>query len=215
MRLQKIDSGSFRDHYYLEPSDHCYYVGEFTPYGGYSCSPTNQLIHNLKKSVSLKGTPQYVYKGKAIAEAGGQLRKVLNIHADAFRQITFVPIPPSKAKTDPEYDDRMVQVLRHMGAGVACDIRELVVQTNSTQASHRSEQRLKPAELEQLYSVDVTLQLPTPTNIGIVDDVLTAGAHYRAMKTVLGRHFPGVPIFGLFLARSKRDADVWDDEEAI
>lgn len=75
MRLQKIDSGSFRDHYYLEPSDHCYYVGEFTPYGGYSCSPTNQLIHNLKKSVSLKGTPQYVYKGKAIAEAGGAAQK--------------------------------------------------------------------------------------------------------------------------------------------
>jgi len=37
--------------------------------------------------------------------------------------------------------------------------------------------------------------------IGILDDVLTAGTHFRAMQTVLSDRFPGVPIIGLFVAR--------------
>ena len=37
--------------------------------------------------------------------------------------------------------------------------------------------------------------------IGIFDDVLTAGTHYRAMAITLGNRFPGIPIFGFFVAR--------------
>ena len=37
--------------------------------------------------------------------------------------------------------------------------------------------------------------------IMIVDDVLTAGTHYRAMQTVLSQRFPGVPINAIFMAR--------------
>jgi hypothetical protein len=39
------------------------------------------------------------------------------------------------------------------------------------------------------------------TAIAVVDDVLTAGVHYRAMHTVLSRRFPDVPIIGVFVAR--------------
>jgi hypothetical protein len=34
-----------------------------------------------------------------------------------------------------------------------------------------------------------------------LDDVLTAGTHYVAVKTMLQRHYPGVPIVGFFVAR--------------
>src|SRR3546814_4655332 len=44
---------------------------------------------------------------------------------------------------------------------------------------------------------------PAPQAIGIVDDVLTAGTHYRAMHNVLAARFPNVPIIGLFVARSE------------
>jgi hypothetical protein len=39
-------------------------------------------------------------------------------------------------------------------------------------------------------------------NIGVFDDVLTVGRHYRAMHTVLSQRFPGVPITGIFIART-------------
>lgn len=42
---------------------------------------------------------------------------------------------------------------------------------------------------------------PPPRAIGIFDDVLTAGTHFRAMDTILRARFPNVPITGIFLAR--------------
>jgi hypothetical protein len=47
---------------------------------------------------------------------------------------TLVPMPPSKAKTDPLYDDRMVRMLRAIRTTPALDIRELLLQATSTQA---------------------------------------------------------------------------------
>ena len=35
----------------------------------------------------------------------------------------------------------------------------------------------------------------------LVDDVLTAGSHFRAAKDLLSLNFPGVPVVGLFVAR--------------
>jgi hypothetical protein len=40
-----------------------------------------------------------------------------------------------------------------------------------------------------------------PRAIGVVDDVLTAATHFRAMKDVLATRFPGIPITGIFIAR--------------
>jgi hypothetical protein len=41
----------------------------------------------------------------------------------------------------------------------------------------------------------------TPQAIAVVDDVPTAGTHYRAMHTVLSQRPPRVPIAGVFVAR--------------
>lgn len=65
-------------------------------------------------------------------------------------------------------------------------------------------------ELLQLYSIDESVAAPMPGAIGIVDDVLTAGTHYRAMHTVLANRFPGVPIIGLFVARRIFPDDPFD-----
>lgn len=39
------------------------------------------------------------------------------------------------------------------------------------------------------------------THIVIIDDMITAGAHLKAMSRVLRERFPGVPISGVFLAK--------------
>lgn len=62
-------------------------------------------------------------------------------------------------------------------------------------------ERISVQALIDDYEIVEALAEPPPRQIGIFDDVLTAGTHYRAMHTVLSRRFPGVPITGLFVAR--------------
>jgi predicted amidophosphoribosyltransferase len=45
------------------------------------------------------------------------------------------------------------------------------------------------------------LQSDVPTNIGIVDDLLTTGSHFRAIKDKLLERLPHARIVGFFIAR--------------
>lgn len=112
-RVLKIDALTLPDHHYLDAQDICYYAGEYTAGEGHAYSETNQLILNFKKSVDKRGTAQWQYKERAILQAAAIFRAA--IKADA--EITFVPIPPSKAKSDPLYDDRMLQLLQAVCRG--------------------------------------------------------------------------------------------------
>jgi hypothetical protein len=118
--LTKIDDLTFPDHYRLDRTDECYFVGEYTARAGYSYSATNDLIHNLKKGMERRDRPEWRYKTWAIATASLQLRDSLN--PDYLRVATFIPVPPCRAKDDSLYDDRMVQVLQQFGNNV--DVRE-------------------------------------------------------------------------------------------
>lgn len=81
------------------------------------------------------------------------------------------------------------------------DIRELIVQETSTDPAHHSDNRPRPETLEHLYIIDKTLTEPKPQVIGLFDDVLTTGAHFKAAQSLLNNAFPGVRIIGLFIAR--------------
>jgi predicted amidophosphoribosyltransferase len=183
----------------LEVTDQCIYLGEYTARKGYSYSPTNNLIHNLKKSPKLRETAQWPHKLKAVALAGITLRKGLN--PEWLKTATLIPVPPSKARGHEAYDDRMLQVLRVMGRTVPLDIRELVLQRESTDADHEREYRRTPQEIATNYELDEALVEPAPEAIGVCDDVLTKGSHFKAMQMVLSARFPGVPIVGIFIAR--------------
>lgn len=212
MRLKQIDETTRGDHSFISADDECYYFGDYTAGKGWAFSPMNQLIMNLKKDVSLRGTRQWDYKEQAIRQVGVAFRGVFN--PQALPSMTFVPVPPSKAKNDPEYDDRMLRVLQQMAQADRLDIRELVLQAKSTQAAHKSAIRLQPQELKALYSINEAVAAPAPTSIFIVDDMLTAGCHFRAMKGVLQERYPAAVVRGLFVARRAiPDAD--DDFDVI
>ena len=196
--LTRIDDLTFPDHYRLDATDECYFVGEYTARAGYSHSATNDLIHNLKKGMERKDRPEWRYKIWAITTAASQLRTSLN--PDYLRVATFVPVPPCRAKGDPLHDDRMMQVLQQFGVDV--DARELVVQVESYDASHgAANSRPGPEELFQNYRIDQGWVQPAPKSIAVVDDVLTTGAHFKAMQRILNETFPDVPLIGVFLAR--------------
>ena len=190
----------------------CYYFGEYTARKPYSYSATNQLIGNFKKKVDRRGRPDWHYKEEAIRQVAAVFRAAI---ADkSLDAMTFIPIPPSKAKTDQLYDDRLVKMLRAIRSNPVVDVREIITQTNSTMAAHESDQRPTPDQLEQIYAIDRALLKPVPGFIAVVDDVLTTGCHFVAMKRVLARTFPEAKIIGLFLARrvpETADPDDFDD----
>ena len=199
MRLTRIDDLTRPDHHHLTEADECYFIGEYTARQGYAYSRMNNLISNLKKSMDRRGRPEWHYKALAIARAANAFQKALE-HQE-LDLLTFVPIPPSKARKDPLYDDRLIQMLHAIRPRPPLDIRELLFQTVSTRAIHEQEIRPSPEEIAALYRVDTNLTRPGPNVIAVVDDILTTGAHFRAAKTLLSSQFPDTDIIGLFVAR--------------
>lgn len=208
-RLTKIDDLTRPDHYFLGPEDKCYYIGEYTSRAGYVCSKTNNIVQNFKKPVDRKGLSEYYYKGTAISEIASTFRALIN--DKWIKEATLVPIPPSKAKNDPLYDDRLVQLLHKMCQGLNADIRELVLQRESLPAAHESSNRHSPDDLLEQYYIDDESAEPTPLVVGLFDDVLTTGAHYTAAKRLLSVRFPDISIIGLFYARRVPNEPSFED----
>jgi hypothetical protein len=201
--LTKVDELNLPDHWYLDGADECYYIGEYTAGRGFSHSSTNQLILNLKKSLDRRGLPEWPYKEAAIRQAAAALRDSLN--PEFLASATFVPVPPSRVNGDPLYDDRVTQVIRLLGGHI--DARELVVQTESMHDAHTAVDRPGPGNLYDNYRIEGSLIEPNPSQIAVVDDVLTTGAHFKAMKKILQETYPNVRVVGLFLARRVVNTD--------
>ena len=202
-RFTKIDDLTRQDHCYLTEDDVCCFIGEYTARKGYAYSATNQLILNLKKPMNRRGRPEWKHKERAIRQAADAFRTALD--PGAIDRLTFVPVPPSKAKDDPLYDDRLTQMLRAVRPDSSLDIREIIVQNVSTDAVHASDERPTPQQIEKLYQIETTLTTPGPGFVAIVDDILTTGAHFRAAKSILSTQFPEIPVVGLFIARRAPD----------
>jgi predicted amidophosphoribosyltransferase len=181
-------------------------VGEYSARAGYAFSATNDLIQNLKKPMDRRGRPEWRYKEWAINRSADLLREA--VPEELIRTRTFVPVPPSKAKDDLRYDDRLLRVLARLGGDQPIDVRELVLQQRSTAAAHESNDRPRPRDLVALYDIDETKADPEPQRFVVFDDLLTTGSHFKAVAQVLGDRFPDKPIIGLFIARRAPGSDI-------
>lgn len=208
-RLTQIDVSMLSDHYYLDANDSCHFMGEYTAREGYGYSETNQLIYNFKKKMDRKGRPEWVYKQRAINTVGSSLNNCLGMWAS---DITFVPIPPSKCKTDPMHDDRLIKALEYFkGLNANVDYKEIIVQPVSMESAH-DDNRLTPDEYANQYELDMNLLNGVRRQIIIVDDVITSGSHYKAVHKLLKEHLPSHEIHGVFVARRAPGSSVIDFE---
>ena len=198
-KFTRVDSLTRPDHRHLTDKDDCYFVGEYTADQGYKYSNTNNFILNFKKKINRRGFQDWRYKEKAIRQAAEIFRRGMD--PKILDYWTFVPIPPSKAKGDPRHDDRLTRMLQMIRPESPPDIREIIVQIESTDSFHTSGKQRFPEEIEALYSIDKSLLEPKPSYIAVVDDILTTGAHFRAMRAVLSSRFPTTQVIGFFLAR--------------
>lgn len=209
-RVIRIDESLRQEHSYLTADDECFCLGEYHPRVGFNAGPVNNLISNYKKSVTKRDLAEYEHKERAILRVAALVKGVIN--AKAIKTCTIVPIPPSKAKTDPLYDDRLTRSLRAVDPDL--DFRELLFTKQSMRAHHEfraGEKRPTPAELYATLGIDeACLQIPLKKTIIVFDDLITNGTHFRACKKLLLERLPNRTVVGLFIGRVKRP-DVLDD----
>lgn len=196
LKLLAIDDLTRAEHTYLTEEDSCLYFMEYTAYAGPHHSLANNIIQNFKKPVDRKGKFEYKFKEQAIQSVSQIMQEALEV-ASSFA--TIVPIPPSRIKGDPLYDDRLMQCL--LGACPRCDIRELIYCQQNITAAHTSIKRPTVAELVANFAIDEDLTHDLARSIVLVDDILTTGAHFKAAKTVIQRDFPDTDVIGIFIAR--------------
>lgn len=207
VKLSEIDDLSRPEHSFLKPADRCFFLWEYTPNRGYEFSEANNLILNFKKSPEKQGRPEWWYKEQAIERIAEAFQK--SIRAEWLRSVTLVPIPPSGAKGSPRYDDRMLRVFEGLSEKLnsRLDIRELILQRESTVADHKAAQRQSIEDLIDNYYFNEQAALPAPTVIALFDDLLTTGRHFKAAKQLLQNRYPSTEILGIFVARSSRAAE--------
>ena len=202
-RLSQIDDVTRPDHFFINPDDVCFHLWDYVTNGDVKEHPTNQLISNLKIRVEVRNSNPYRwrYKLPAIEYAAAALSQT--VPQDFVQHFTWVPIPPSAPQGTPEYDPRLIAVLRRVVPSIP-DLRELLIQTVRRTSREKG---LQPHHRAADLQVVEQLADPTPLRIMLFDDVLTTGSHFKAAQAILQARFPNVYIGGVFLARVRRPED--------
>ena len=203
-RLTRIDDRTRGEHWYLRRADVCYFIGEYRAGKGLDYSATNRLLLDFKMPVSRSGRHRLSLKEEAITSMAAALGRA--VPGTALERWVFVPVPPSKAKDDKGYDDRLVRMLRAVRPERPLDVRELIVQTRSVEPTHLRSGRRWASDIEETYRIDEALEGPSDGVVAVVDDLLRSGAHLRAAQRMLSRRFPDIDVVGLFLARRVPEA---------
>ena len=100
------------------------------------------------------------------------------------------------------YDDSNMRLLQLSSENRPyTDVREIMAVVNSVEASHDLEDRPGPDEIRANLQVDEGLCIGQKPRIILLDDVITAGAHFKACQALLQPYFPESSISGLFIAR--------------
>lgn len=206
--LLRIDELVRGDHSWLTEEDESYYVMEYTAHEGYGYSDANQFIFNYKKPLKYKGTYAWSYKENTIRQAAKLFRDNWP-NALPLTSCTFVPIPPSKIKTNPEYDDRILRTLNLINPQ-ECEVKELLTFINDMEPAHKAAKRPTVQELMQNISLDGN-EVEVRENIILFDDVVTTGCHFKACKNILAKAFPEANILGMFIARRIPQTIDWPD----
>lgn len=205
VRFTKIDELNRHEHRFLVPGDDCSFLGEYTARAGYNHSETNDKIISLKmKPDAIRQKPyRGKHKDRAISFWAEKLSAALPF-ADAS-QAVWVPIPGSCPREHPDYDDRLIRVLRRAyGSGLPIASR-LLVQEGERIAAHDATDRPTPEQLTAQWTVDKSGITPDTERFVVFDDVISRGVSFKAAQRIILQRFSHSTVVGLFLARTVHD----------
>jgi len=195
--LIKIDKMKHRGHPLISNSDVCYFLGEYEHERGVKFSDTKKLIKRLKLGNPVNGQASKPKKKMAIKKIASALLQAFSEYD--LKNATFIPVPPSKAMGDADYDDRLVELLTWFSLLHALTRNH--TQSGSREAFHSAGKTRSTKLLASLYRLDLETLHGINKEIFIFDDVLYDGTHYSVIRDMILRHKPNAIVRGLFLAR--------------
>jgi len=211
----KIDAVELSHRPWLCPDDECYYymryphladMGELPSWS----SPVRSRVYDLKKTpTQLQSDPRLaVHKRQAIDQFSHDLSVFLRVSASQLSDASFalVPVPPSKSRSDPDYDDRLIQVCSR-----SCELNENIGAVSidclhtisSRSAGHFAATRPDPRAIKSNTLLDSGV-LQSYETIILIDDLLTKGASFAACKQLIRDEYPNMRVIGLFWALAQR-----------
>jgi predicted amidophosphoribosyltransferase len=201
--VNALDERARCDHPYLCGADQCWCLAEYLSGAGYRDGAVNQIIANFKcaPSIVAANRRRRQHKRRAVQSIAALLHdRVPRAWAES---VTWVPVPPSRAPWDQDYDNRLAQVLRLAFAAYDIDVRVALYQSETLAADHLRARRISAAELYDRMRINwhCIAARPLRERLILFDDVLTTGKHYRCCERRLHAALPGVSIAGLFVAR--------------
>jgi hypothetical protein len=212
LRWKRVDQSDFLAHFQEKDSLYLVYGRTYTVGVGYSYSETNNLISNLK--ISPDELHRLKYKNIAINRF---IEEVKAFFSDAIKpdnNITLptfqiIPIPPSKCRANPKYDDRMEQVASGIADLNFANYFPVLETKNDSLASHLSSDSRDPSIIYDNMVVNTNLlgNYSSGDILVLLDDVLTSGAHLSAALRHLRETFDKPNVMGIFWAKSQNTSD--------
>lgn len=214
-RWKKTDESDRLDYCQNHEQLYLFYGRIYTPRKGYKHSKTNQLVLNLKKKPTSSNERELYWKSKAINQFASEVIDFLSPNLPPNKPRALIPMPPSKTRQHPDYDDRMEQVAQLV-------VQRLVVQRFSNlrywpllksikdvEGSHTGNISRNPEELFKTIDVEKR-EVGNYLNeeiVYVIDDVLTSGSHFMAARQHILKYFPNIQISGLFWAKTQSIED--------
>ena len=204
MKWKEIDPRLDSFPSYLKQEDKVWLAYEYVPRTPFSECKYTRLIFNFKRPLEKIRKEEWrsQYKKEAIA----QCIKDLIYLFPKKKSFLIAFIPTSKTKDDPDYDDRLDQVLKAVTEKNSNLILEAPFTINkSVLASHmkgsRDPKMIKENFRWKGFSSDKAT-LEKVEGLVLFDDVITSGAHFSACKSLILEHHPDLKVFGLFWFRA-------------
>jgi predicted amidophosphoribosyltransferase len=185
---------------YLESTDYCFYARDYASGKDHNFSEANSLIKNLKKSVKKKNSREWVYKEQAVRRFAAELAALFE---SATSDFFVAPIPPSTHRNNEEYDPRLDMVLEQLTALCprARAIEPIFRAKSRTPAHLSGNSRPSVQDVYESLGWNHAVKIPDGT-LFLVDDVITAGASFKACQRLIKGHAPAVSVVGVFWART-------------
>jgi len=201
--LTWLDPPSRADHLLLGEQDRCAYLAQYPAGAAWRENSLARLVWDFKCAPSLARSDArwQQRKQQAIDRMADWLR--VAVTREQAEHCTWVPIPPSKQRGDPDFDERLESTLYRAFDGYDLDLRRLLFQALSTRCDHSAGNRLSEQDLYRLLRVDMPVleQQALRSRVVLFDDVLTSGKHFKCCQRRLLESAPQARIVGLFLLR--------------
>lgn len=192
------------EHSYLVAGDVVFYREEYKSTQGF-IGQGNNLIANLKKSVGTLGTDEWHYKENSILAVACSIANEMQNASCVRGKVYWVPVPPSKIKTDPLFDDRLYRILILSIAASKTRkhfVSDVLYQISDRESLSSNTDKRDISELVSNYLMnDIPNYRPDKDQIIIFDDVLTTGCHFKAVEEVVLNRYPNADVKGFFIAR--------------